>query len=914
MTAFARRAAVPVFTVAILSSAALIFVLQPLFARMTTPSLGGSPAVWNTSMVFFQAALLVGYGYAHLLTRLKDLRFQALNHASLLGLGALVLPLSVTTMFGAPNSATPQLWLMGVLAVSVGAPYAVACATAPLLQAWYARTGRADASDPYYLYAASNVGSLGGLIAYPLLIEPLAGLAAQRTAWSIGYGVVTILILAAAVLAIAAKGEAPKPVALPSARPAWRERLFWLATAAIPSSLLLGVTQHISMDVASAPFLWVVPLALYLITFIVAFARGSERLLPSLRFLLPISLGVLILSFAVFNNWPVLLGANLTCFFLAALACHLALAARRPEAARLTEFYLWVSLGGVIGGALTALLAPVIFNDVYEYPLALAAAGLIVARGGAPSRWTNLADAFGMGSLALLLPALLLFQHSAQVTALFCAAFGAAACLICAGLIARKSDEGDPRAVMTYAFFGLAVLFSGLMAAFTAQPDWLFKEVLVNDETRYTINGGWAFVVGAAGMTLLAFLIRTAAEPTDTRAESGPSEPATVTAKLLRRAVAATAGIGLAYIGLGVALAVWGAELRPATLYYASLGFIAAGLVLNGARPFVLAATVLVAFAIIYLDDNRNVVVIHQGRSFFGVVKVTDNATGDPETGNLRVLFHGTTIHGAQLTGEFAQLRPLTYYNPATSLGEATARAARAHRPAHLGLIGLGAGATACLLWNDDDDLTVFEIDPAVVRLSTGPRAVFSYVNECAHDARVVVGDARLSVTREPDATFDVLVVDAFSSDAIPAHLLTREAVATYMAKVRPDGAVVLHLSNRNLALVLEAARVAHELGLTAIWRTSSGDARAGVFGYGALPATTMVLARNPQALAAMRFHAGEWCEPPLSPGRAWSDDYINVPRALRDHFNGLEEDLTDLGRHACVSPPGLLPPRKRLE
>ena len=900
MTAFARRAAVPVFTLAILSSAALIFILQPLFSRMTTPLLGGSPAVWNTSMVFFQGALLVGYGYAHLLTRLKDLRLQALIHAGMLALGAIVLPITAP-LTGPENSAAPQLWLFGVLAVAVGAPYAIACATAPLLQAWYARTGRADAHDPYYLYAASNVGSLGGLLAYPLLIEPNTGLEAQRLGWSLGYGFVALLILGSVALAIAAKGEAPAKAVAEAARPRWTQRLFWLAAAALPSSLLLGVTLHISTDVASAPFLWVVPLALYLITFIVAFAKGGERLAPLMRFLAPISLGALILSYAVFNNWPVQLAANLSAFFICALACHLTLARTRPEAARLTEFYMWVSLGGVVGGAVTALVAPVVFNDVYEYPLALAAIALLVAQGGAPSGWPRLTTAFFVGALALLIPAGLLFEYSPQRTALFCTAIGAAAALICAGLMERRSDQSDPARPMVLAFFVTAVALAGLVATFTADTDLLFREIQGEDgRTAYELITPWAWVLGALGLVTLAFLIRAAVAPAEGQSWS-------------ERALAATAGIGLAFVGLGVALAVYGAELSSNVLYYATLAFIAAGLVLNGSRPWALGAMVLAAFVVIYVDDNRNLQVVHQERSFFGVLRVVDFPSGEDDSGNLRVLYHGTTIHGAQLTGELAQLRPLTYYNPATSLGEAAARAARANRPAHLGLIGLGAGATACLLWNDDDDLTIFEIDPEVVRMSVGAEARFTYVNECARDAQVRIGDARLMVQQEPDEAFDVLVVDAFSSDAIPAHLLTREAVATYMDKIQPDGAVVLHLSNRNLSLVLEAARVAHELGLTAIWRTSAGDERAGVFGYGALPATTMVLTRTPEALAPMRFHQGEWCTPPVAPGRAWSDDYINVPRALYEHFNGLEGRLTDLTRQPCQSPPGLLPARKRL-
>ncbi|MBX9745423.1 MAG: hypothetical protein K2X34_00880, partial [Hyphomonadaceae bacterium] len=211
MEALARRAAAPIFTLALFSSAALIFVLQPLFARMVTPLLGGSPQVWNTSMAFFQAALLLGYLYAHLLARVKDLRIQAAVHGVALLVAWVVLPVHVTSMLGPPSSDQPALWLLGVLTLSVGAPFAAAAATAPLLQSWYARSGRADAHDPYYLYAASNLGSFGGLLAYPILIEPLLGAQAQSAAWSVAYVIVAALIVLAAAAAIYANGEAPKP-------------------------------------------------------------------------------------------------------------------------------------------------------------------------------------------------------------------------------------------------------------------------------------------------------------------------------------------------------------------------------------------------------------------------------------------------------------------------------------------------------------------------------------------------------------------------------------------------------------------------------------------------------------------------------------------------------------------------------
>src|SRR5262245_6341586 len=264
MQARARQAAAPAFALAMFMSAALIFALQPMFARLTTPLLGGSPAVWNTSMAFFQAALLVGYLYAHLLQRIPGLRLQAAIHTLVLIAAFAFLPVHVAFPLGeAPDTTRPILWLLGALTISIGAPFAAASATAPLLQAWYARTGVPDAHDPYYLYAASNAGSLLGLLLYPVLIEPLMGAHEQAVAWTYAYGAAALAIAACGLVAISANGATPAPVAAGHA--SWRERLYWFAAAAAPSSLLLGVTQLIVTDVASAPFLWVIPLALYLI-------------------------------------------------------------------------------------------------------------------------------------------------------------------------------------------------------------------------------------------------------------------------------------------------------------------------------------------------------------------------------------------------------------------------------------------------------------------------------------------------------------------------------------------------------------------------------------------------------------------------------------------------------------------------
>ncbi|HEY0437429.1 MAG TPA: spermidine synthase, partial [Phenylobacterium sp.] len=368
------------FPAAIFTSAALVFLVQPMIAKMLLPKLGGTPAVWNASMAFFQAALLLGYGYAHLLQRVRDLRLQAAIHLAILVAGSFVLPLSITTVLGDPASAGPVPWLLGVLLLSVGAPFAALSATAPLLQSWHARVHPDEAANPYALYVASNTGSMLALIAYPLLVEPQLALRPQTALWAGGYWAFAGLILLLVPLLFRRADRAVKTAAVAAASAeviTWKQRLAWIALTAAPSSLMLGVTTYISTDVAAAPFMWVMPLALYLLTFIIAFqdrpwipVRGGRL---GQAILVPLCLATIAFPKA---PWLVSLPVHLAGFFFAALVCHQAVAARRPGPAKLTEFYLFVSLGGVIGGATTAFLAPVIFKMVLEYPLVLLATGL----------------------------------------------------------------------------------------------------------------------------------------------------------------------------------------------------------------------------------------------------------------------------------------------------------------------------------------------------------------------------------------------------------------------------------------------------------------------------------------------------------------------------------------------------------
>ena len=873
---FARRAAAPIFMLALFSSAALIFVLQPLFARMVTPLLGGSPQVWNTSMAFFQGALLAGYLYAHLLARLRDLRLQALIHALALAAAWLVLPVQVSQAFGPPNSTQPALWLIGVLTLSVGAPFAVASATAPLLQAWYARSGRADAHDPYYLYTASNLGSFVGLLGYPVLIEPWLGAGGQSQAWSIFYVAVAALIALAAWAAIAARGGAGAIEHDATPAPTWVQRGYWMAGAAVPSALSLGVTLHISTDVASAPMLWVIPLALYLLTFVIAFARGTEKIGAVARFIHPVALALLVVSYYASSEWPLSVALILVGFFFSALVCHFALARSRPAADRLTEFYLYVSLGGVVGGAFAALAAPAIFNNVYEYPLALAAACLFRPR--ATHLMPRLQDASFAAAVAVGVVALVLAPIGPLGATMVMGALGAAASMIAAGW-----GGGDNRAAtLRYAALAASALHALVVLYVAFNSGSIFTHA--TGANAFTIAQPWGAALMATSFAVLVFAVHATVQP---RTAAG-------------RVVDFAHGVAIFSAVLLLMLILNAKRLDAQFLTVTSLAICALAIFLNRGRPLLMAGVVLAAFLMVFIEDARGGRIITQERSFFGIMRTREVPASGGSDGPLeRILLHGTTIHGAQLLGPELSRLPLTYYNHNTALGEAILAGLLSGERSRLALIGLGTGSTACLM-RSEDELTIYEIDPAIVRLSARPGGDFTYMSQCQPNARVELGDARLRIAEAPDGAFDVIVVDAFSSDAIPAHLLTREAVALYLRKSSERGVVVLHLSNRNLALVAEAARVARDLRAPTLHRVN-GRVNTPYL-YGGLSASVMIVARSPETLAVLPLASrGEWRVLEAPPGRAWSDDYINVPRALWEQLSGAEDCWRN--PHRCDAP-----------
>jgi spermidine synthase len=719
-TAEARPAAPWLFAVAVFASAGLVFLVEPMVARMVLPRLGGSSAVWNTSLAFFQAALLAGYAYAHLLQRLRSLKAQMAVHIAVLALAGLTLPLRISEPFGPPQVDQPAAWLLGVLLISVGPAFAALSATAPLLQAWYARLlpATAGGGDPYRLYAASNLGSLLALIAYPVLVEPLMRLKLQAAAWSLGYGAFVLAVLALAALSRRTRVLEQTPLA--EAPPvACRERLVWIGLSAATSSLLLGVTAHITQDVASAPFLWVIPLAFYLLSFVIAF-QARPLIRPGVALWLQAAFAPIAAALYSLLQAPWLwqLGANLGAFFFTALVCHQALANRRPAPARLTDFYLSMSLGGVIGGAFNAFVAPVIFNAVWEYPIVLGLACLARPWGrGRLDHWAIGALVSAVLTIgALMLP---------QLTSLN----------------------------------GIIILLA----------------------------------VGGA----MAFLLR---------------------------------GRGLIYAAIILAL-----------------GLASYDQLFKGRRE--------------------------SFRSFFGEVQLVRVAA--PVYGVVKIMVHGSTLHGAQPERPEQRCIPTTYYGPGTPIAT-TIRAVQALHPAmRMGAVGLGTGTVAAFT-RPSDSLQFFEIDPLIVRIAFDP-SKFSFVKGCAQGkVSVTLGDARQSLEKVPDHSYDLLLVDAFSSDSVPTHLLTAEAIRTYLRVIKPDGVVLLHLSNRNLELEGPAAASVRLAGGAPVQQDYFTSAPSVYVESGA---EAILAARDRKTLEP--FIARSAWKPTKYQARAWTDDYVNVFGAL---------------------------------
>jgi hypothetical protein len=714
---------------ALLLSALLLFWIQPLFTKMVLPLFGGAPAVWTTASMFFQVALLAGYLYAHLISRRLSLGRQALVHLALLLAVFVLLPVRLDGAVMTPADREPVVALLWLLASCLGLPFFAIAATAPLLQRWFSRTRHAEAMDPYFLYSASNLGSMLALLGYPVLIEPLFGLAQQTRLWALGYALLALLIAVSAhAMWRHRRDPAPEEARLPAtAHPlGWVQRGRWMLLAAAPSSLLLGVTQHITTEIAAVPLLWVAPLALYMLTYVNVFARR-----PPIRheWMVKVQppLVILLALVWVLNNQLWVFGVHLVAFFVTAMMCHGELARERPHPEKLTEFYLCIALGGAVGGGFNAIVAPLAFDSILEYPLVI---GL--------------------------------------------------ACML------RRTNSGR-----------------------TAR-------LRASDCT-------WPLLLGSAFAVLSATGYRPLSQGT----------------------------IAIVVYLQVVGMALYLAHRRP----------FAFGLTVT---------TVLLASPVVHNPEE----VLARHRTFFGVHTVLKHRDA-----KFHLLLHGITIHGAQYIAPGKRQVLTTYFHRDSPLGQLFTAVGTPGRFQLVAAVGLGAGTVACYR-QPGQKWTFFEIDPAIVQLASDTR-YFTFLADCAPDARIVVGDGRLSLAATPDAHFDLIIIDTFSSDSIPVHMITREALALYLRKLSARGVVIFHITNQYVELTPVLADLAAAAGVAA-FRPGPRLTLPPEDRFEQMESHWIAIARQPEYLAALESEEG-WLR--LSGSAAaplWTDDHSNIVGALK--------------------------------
>jgi SAM-dependent methyltransferase len=725
------------FVLTILTGSFLLFLVQPMVARMALPRLGGAPAVWNSAMLVYQALLLAGYAYAHRLTR-ETPRRQAMVHLGLLLAAALWLPLGLASL-AIPADGSPIFWVPWLLVASIGPLFFAVAAQAPLMQRWFGFAG--NQGEPYALYAASNLGSFGGLIAYPLLVEPFMPMHEQNWLWSGIYALLFLLVLFCARAIWANRDEATETPAANSAPPIiWKTRIYWIALAAVPSGLMLSTTSHLTTDMMAMPLIWVIPLGLYLLSFSVAFAEKRNfaiiisKAAPSILLLGGASI-FMIWGKAAFTG----AGVSLLLLFVLAVTLHAEMYRTRPDPSRLTEFYLIMSLGGVIGGFFCAIVAPLLFDWTWEHPILLLAAALLIPQW----RLFSLGEEATFGKLG--------WTAIATIIAL-----GALA----GGIYAGKAWPVDPDRTKTAIV--AAILIAGIIVTGRRLP------FAIAAAAAMLANGGWNNL---------------------------------------------------------------------------SLSF----------------------------DGSRM-------RSYFGTYTISQTSDA-----SVRWLNHGTTMHGMQLMDR--PTLPISYYGANSGVGIAFRRAEEIFGPgASMGVVGLGTGTLACYK-KPGQDWDFFEIDPLMIEVARD-RQIFSFLDKCAPKLDIHLGDARLTLADQPKGKFDVLAIDAFSSDSIPLHLLTKEAFAVYRRALKPDGLLLVHISNRYISLNPVVSAEAKQGKWAAALRLDSPPTKDVDLGMRA--SQWVAMSPDPARLAQLTgfvydkrpkyYYPDRWIK--LDAPRAddrWTDDYASV-------------------------------------
>lgn len=698
------------FSVSLFLSASLLFVIQPMVAKVLLPVYGGTPAVWTVCMLFFQTLLLVAYGYAWLLSKLATAWEWRLSHMLLVLISLLSLPFMFVIL---PEKGIPEFTILRHLIYQLGLPLLVIAASAPLLQFAYSQTQGKKAHDPYFLYVASNTGSLLALLAYPWIIERFVGLKTQFYYWTIGY-IVYFVILGSILFGISyqplLKQKVEKKYSL-----SWLLELKWIGYSFVPCSLLLGVTFYITTDIAATPIFWILPLALYLLSFIITFAKQP---------LIPFSwVEKNVLFFFIFPVISFILGSvipawqyiffHLLNFFIFALLCHGRLIQSRPPANQLTSFYFCLALGGMLAGVFNSLIAPRLFNDAYEYPLVLVLGMLCIPKNNTKGR--NLTP--------------------------------------------------------------FIVLFLLLIDYFLPNSGWL---MLVK---KYQV-----------------------------------------------------------------------AKFLSLCLIVCCPG--------NKVSLFI---SVSILFIFLFYPGLKHSTILSQQRNFYGVKKVSSIPGSN-------VLISQNTVHGFQLTQlEKVNSGTLGYYGPPAHVVNLLRQ-----RKMQLNaiILGLGTGMMACQ-YEQNDKLKMVDIDEQVIELAQNPR-FFTYLRDCPPQISVEEGDGRVVLQNTPDHSADILVIDAFSSDSIPIHLLTLEAFQLYLKKITPDGVIMVHISNRHLNLLPVLAAVGRQLDLIVLHKFQPANTKAGQ-----LASEWGLLTAN-QAFAVTLMRTAGWRFVTENEERLWTDDHSNLIPLLK--------------------------------
>ena len=666
-----------IYAATIFLSSFLLFLVQPLIARLILPWFGGSAAVWTTCMLFFQILLLAGYAYAHGLGKLAARR-QAIVHTVLLLAALATLPIMPAESWKPSGEQEPITRILLLLGATVGLPYFLLASTSPLIQAWFTRARPGE--NPYRLFALSNFASLIALLGYPFFVEPVFAAREQVNLWSWLFA--AFALACAAVAWRTPQTEVQTQAEPEAAPPAKGDYAWWLALSATGSVMLLAVTNHLTQNVASVPLLWLVPLTLYLATFIIAFeGKGWYRpawLWPLLLIAL-VAMAWLVIDTDYHYNLALQLGVFLPGMFIGCLFCHGELYRTRPAPRHLTVFYLTISAGGALGGLLVAVVAPLVFSGYFE---------------------------LGVGLMVLAILASVRFASLGRV-----------------------------------AYFGSLLVLLGVGACATY------------DGFRHQ------------------------------------------------------------------------RDVRVAT------------------------------------------------RSFYGVLRVKEY--GIPgEASHLRRLVHGTIMHGEQYMSDPLRRTLTTYYTETSGIGAAI-RAKQDHA-VRVGVIGLGTGTIAAY-GRTGDSYRFYDIDANVIQIA---RSAFTFLGDSPARPETALGDARLTLEREPPQGFDVLAVDAFSSDAIPVHLITREALQAFERHMKPDGIVAFHVSNRFLDLIPVVARLAKELGLHAVLISDDPDDEDKTIRS---RSDWVLVSRDAEALEVPAIvDAGAVPAEDRPEWRTWTDDYSNLIQILK--------------------------------